>query len=236
MSLNRTAQRTIVAALLSACVLTILVTAWLLWPTIHIYSVRRAALNGSTAQFWWPTSWRNELEATQKLVTCIKKEEGVMDVDGRFRVAPGDVEGFAKKVKDVNGDEAAVQVLITLLEDQKQTTASRVLAAIALGMFGTRATDAEPALIGVLQATRDDVPGYRRLPFSERQTVKIPAGAMLRWASAYALGTMGPKAQRAVPALKEAAADPYSLVAEPALRSWKRIDPSAPGYPPVESP
>jgi hypothetical protein len=201
-------------------------TAWFLWPVIHVRAVQGASLDQSDPPFWWPNEWRNELKTIRAMVKCIRDEKGTSDRNGRFSYAPGDVEQFAQKVKGVNADEPAVAVLITLVEDEAQTNGSRCLAATALGMFGPKAANAETCLIRVLQATDDDVAGYRLLTSSEKSKIKISSGVMLRWAAAYALGTIGPQAKRAIPVLQRAAADPNSLVANPALNALKNIDPT----------
>jgi len=218
------------ATLLVVMIATVLLTGWALWPSFRSYSIRHSVLADNGPGFWWPKSWHADFDVIQALVTTIKEERGVGMDGAQCKVNPRIVEDCAKGVKEVHCEATAVPLLIDLLQDKRQTTAARMLVVLAIGELGPKASDAVPALIAVLQDSADDVPAYRRLPIEERTKVEISQGAVLRYFTAYALGTMGEAARPAVPALEKGSSDPDSLVGELALRTLKRMD--APQKPP----
>jgi len=162
-------------------------------------------------------------EAIHKLMTAIKEEVGTGYRDGQFFVAPGDVEKFAKQVKDVHGEEIAMPLLLEVLDDKRQSTAARMLTVLAIGMFGQKARDAVPVLTRILEETMDDAPRYYGLPRSERQTVRISDGTQLRAFSCYALGAIGQDRKRIIAVLQKAPSDPESYVAHWAGQALNRL-------------
>ncbi len=67
MSKSPLVRRYILGAMLAAIVLLPIATVWLLWPRLRQQSIQTAFENSAGPSFWWPPSWRQELNILTKL-------------------------------------------------------------------------------------------------------------------------------------------------------------------------